>query len=197
MMDIILSDERSVSDLQRERTILEVIRAMIWSKDESGKNYTITRACNEAGISYSTWKLWVQEGLVAGPLHQVASEFNQNVYNQILPHYENMVAGLVALALGQRPEGSHIVEVRPSDMIAAFRELSKIIPIQPMDQAAGTKKSELEHLDDFQPAQIMVVQGDFIYQGQSSARLGELPSIANSQEEDDYDSIEDLSPGRS
>jgi hypothetical protein len=38
-------------------------------------------------------------------------------------------------------------------------------------------KSELEHLETYQPKQLMV-QGDFMYRGAGVARLGELESIA-------------------
>jgi hypothetical protein len=189
-MEEIMSEDRqlSVLDVQRERTILEVLRLMIHQKDENGKNFTISAACLEAGTTYSTWKLWVSEGLVTGPLQQAAQELYQDTYGKIIPFYGRMVEGMIAMAMGQRPPESDITEIRPSDMIAAFREISKIIPTRPLDQVTGGQRSERDHLEEYQPKQLFVVHGDFIYQGEAGTRFGGLPP--GDDLEGDYEEVD-------
>ena len=70
------------------------------------------------------------------------------------------------------------MRVTASDMLAAIKQIREIAAIRPLDDVTGAEKSELEHLETYQPKQLLVVQGDFIYQGASVARMGELESIA-------------------
>lgn len=181
MSDLIpIQDDGSIHDLQQERTILEVIRFMVWEKNRDGKNYTIQEACTGAGISYSTWKNWVKDGFVTAPLQKATQELHQITYGQIVPHIQEMIAVQISLAMGRIPDDSDIKEVRPADAIAAWNQIQKIFPIPSVDQKQQGSKTELEHLQSFQPGQIMVVKGDFIYNGQAGGtRMGDLPSIAD------------------
>jgi len=171
----------TVEGLQRERIITDIIRLMLWEKDDRGKNYTITKACEEAGIAYNTWKKWVEDGFVSAPLRAIAGSISQVAYDNVLPHYEQMIKNVVALASGRRPEGSDITEIKAADMLAAFKLLQQIIPVQPIDQAQG-EKSEMEHVDTFVPKQLHIHyhQGDsadFLYRGGGEQRFGELGSL--------------------
>ena len=62
-------------DLQREHTVMQVLSLLLFEKDEDGKKYTITRACEAAGISTSTWYNWVEEGIVSNPLQTIELGF--------------------------------------------------------------------------------------------------------------------------
>jgi hypothetical protein len=169
------SEEMTLTQLQREKNILDILRLMLWEKDEKGKTYSITRACQEVGIDRSTWHRWMQDGLISGPLQRIAEEMNQAVYDTVVPYHREIMETLVNMARGIGPEG---MEMKPADVLAAIREYMKIVPTRPLDQEAGNDKSEFEHLDTFQPKQVFVnvEAGDFIYQGNSSIPPPELES---------------------
>lgn len=175
-------DSLTIEGLQRERIITDIIRLMLWEKDESGKNYSITKACSEAGIAYNTWKKWVEEGYVSSPLRAIAGSISQVAYDNVLPYYEQIIKNVVSLATGKKPKDSDISEVKASDMLAAFKMLQQIIPVYPIDQAQG-EKSEMEHVDTYVPQQLHVhyheSNSDFLYKGGGEQRFGELPSVKN------------------
>ena len=183
----------SLAQLQREKNILEMLRLLLWEKDD-GKQYSIARACEEVGIVPATWHRWVQEGMTDGPLQQLAGEISNIAYETIIPAYQDIINGLVKMALGQIPDGADFKHIKAADMLAAIKQLAQIIPVKPISEVSGSRQSELEHITSFQPKQINVTHyhGDFIYQGNpNDVKMGEMESIAPVSVEGEFDEVED------
>jgi len=162
------NDIITISQLQNEKLITDILQLMLWKKDEDDKPYTIAKACAEVGINPSTWHRWVQEGMVDGAMKQIKAQIDQAAHEKLLPYHDEVMETLVNMARGIPPEG---LRLKAGDVLAAIREYMRIVDLQPMGQEVGTQ-TELEHLESFQPKQLFVnVQaGDFIYQGGSSMR---------------------------
>jgi hypothetical protein len=166
--EIITYDDLALLDqLQREQSILEVLQHLLWSRKENGRKFTVAEACAASGIGESTWYDWVKEGYVHSPLEKISIQVNQVAYDHILPVIKEMITVQASLAVGRIPEDSHITSVKAKDATTAFRELIKIVPIQPADGSQAHQKSEHEHVETYQPKQILI-QGDlnFIYRGE-------------------------------
>lgn len=181
-MDMSLDVTGSLENLQREQIILEVMELMVHGRDENGKPFGIQKACDAAGISYLMWRKWVKEGYTDGPLRETSKLVSQIAYDAILPHYEDIIGGLVNIALGKRPDGVHpSMEIKASDIRGAIKDIHQIIPIKPIDENTGGAKSEFEHIEQYQPKQLMdvtIIQtGDHIYQSSDHDRVGDLASI--------------------
>ena len=174
-MDL-LDQFTTVNQVQREKTILEILSMLMTQKNNSGKRYTIRQACQEAGISPATWDRWVQDGLVSGPLQKFSLQLRQTVYDNIIPHYSEIIQNLVSIALGKPPEGTTMT-ITAGDMRGAIQDLFKIIPPGSLDKLATGATSEGEHIDAYQPKQIFVniQNGDFVYKGGDNFSLGSGP----------------------
>jgi len=172
-----LEDKVSLTQLQREKTILDILRLTLWDKDSRGRKYSIESACREVGIDSSTWRKWVIDGLVVGPLKAIAEELHQSTHNIVIEFHGEIVENLIRMCRGLPPKDAPDMEVKASDVLAAIREYSKIVPPRPID-ADTARITALEHAETFQPKQVLMVQGDFIYNGGGSVRMGELESIA-------------------
>lgn len=179
----IIDQFTSLSQLSREKTILDVFRLTLYEKDEAGKRYTITKACETVGIDASTWARWTQEGFVNGPLQKFAAEIHQSVYDQIIPNYGKIIGNLVRMAMGLAPEDNPEMRVSAADMRAAIQDILKIVPPKALDKLRSGVASELEHLESYQPGQVFInIQaGNFIYKGQSQFSLQ-----APKDDEEDY-----------
>jgi len=169
----IIDQFASVTQLSREKTILDVLRLTLYEKDERGRRYSIKAACETCGIDASTWSRWVQEGFVNGPLQKFAGEIHQMIYDEIMPEYQKIIHNLVRMALGMAPEDNPNMHITASDMRAAIQDVLKIVPPKALDKLSTMVASELEHLESYQPGQIFIniESGDFIYQGQSHFSL--------------------------
>ena len=169
----LLDQFASVTQLSREKTILDVLRLTLYEKDAKGKRYSIAAACKEVGIDQSTWARWTQEGFVNGPLQKFAGEINQMVYDTIFPDYQKLIKNLMRIALGQPPEDNPLMRITVADMLAATDRILKIIPPKSLDRLSSAVASELEHLENYQPGQVFIniESGDFIYNGQTHFSL--------------------------
>ena len=158
----------TVSQLQNEKIIADILQLMLWQRDEDDKPYTIAKACAEAGIAPSTWHRWVQDGMVDGAMRAIKAQIDQAAHEKLFPYHDEVMQTLVDIARGIAPEG---MKLKAGDVLAAIREYVRIVDLPPMGQETGTH-SESEHLETFQPKQIFVniQSGDFVYQGGSSMR---------------------------
>lgn len=171
-MDL-LDQFTTVNQIQRDKTIAEILSMLLNEKTADGKRYTIKLACRDAGISEATWNRWVQDGLVSGPLQKFSTQLRQAVYDNIIPHYGQIIQNLVSIALGKAPEGT-TMSITATDMRGAINDLFKIIPPGSLDKLTTGVTSESEHLDGYQPKQILIniQQGDFVYKGGDNLSLG-------------------------
>ncbi len=177
-------EKHTLRTIEREQKILEVISIMLSGEAEQDnirKTVSAQRAMAIAGVPRKQWERWVTEGHVAGPMRNISNQLNQAAYNVILPYFLEMMEVQVSIATGKAPQGSDIKTVRATDASAAFKELQKMMPVEPVNQADGAK-SEVEHLETFQPKQMFVVKGDFVYKGGGSENFGDLPSMKNEVE---------------
>lgn len=171
-MNDLIDSFTTVNQIQREKTIAEILSMLLNEKTSDGKRYTIKQACQDAGISEATWNRWVQDGLVSGPLQRFSMQLRQAVYDNIIPHYGQIIQNLVSIALGKAPDGT-TMHITATDMRGAINDLFKIVPPGSLDKLASGATSEGEHIDAFQPKQIFinVENGDFIYKGNETFSL--------------------------
>ncbi len=178
----------SLVKLQRDTKIAQVISLVLYQKQDDGRAHTITSACKEVGVDRTTWHNWMKDGHMQEPLREVSSQMSQIVYTEILPNYQQIMKNMVSLALGKAPENSDINSVSASDMTAAFREIQKIIPIEPLDQQNG--RSAGDHLDKYQPKQVFVQNNlHFVYQGEGGASSIDGSFLKEENDPDDNDDI--------
>jgi len=69
-----------------------------------------------------------------------------------------MVDALVNLAMGVGPEKNPRMKVNGNHVIAAWREIQKLVRVQPMDQA-GAGAAAMEHLQSYQPKTVNPLPG--------------------------------------
>ncbi len=193
-LDIFLKEdeiERSLAQLQREKTIADIFRLILYEiNPENNRKYSVEAACRKVGIGSSTWYEWIKEGHVQGPVSRLNTELNQMAYSSFIPQMRLVFSNMLLIAQGRPPldeMGKKVaLEINGSHVLKAMDMITKFMSIQPLNAQGLGAMSEAEHLESYQPQQVHVTleQGDFVYNGQSQARMGELPSIANEIEGD-------------
>lgn len=145
-------------------------------RDDNGKPYSIEKACDHVGISISTWYRWVNDGLVITAKRAIADKLVDMAHQMFLPRYEAILETLMNMAVGLPPRYAPEMQVKAGDALKAIGMLQNMImPVQKIGQSDNSQKSELEHVDSYQPQQIYVA-GDlqFLYNGGGQPKFGKL-----------------------
>ncbi len=167
------------SHLQREKTILEIMRLVLTEKQTSGRKHSILSACRQVGIDPSTWYLWANKGYVDGPLQKMSDQLNQMVYEKVLQKYEKVVDAVLSIATGQAPDDAPKMDIKATHLLRAAEMVTTWAPVRPLGQANDAAISEAEFIEKYQPQQILIQNNAFIYNGRQNAP----PSMAEAKKQ--------------
>ncbi len=165
----------SLRDKANQVVVLNILGLMV------NERLSAKEACQRLDVPLSTFYHWQKTGVTLAAYAELNARVAELAFEVILPGFKQMVETLASIAQGLPPDHNPRMKVDANHAIAAWREITRLIPIMPMDQAgAGTKAAD--HLAGYVPRQINPIPGgmggatftqinQFLFKGTTEASL--------------------------
>jgi hypothetical protein len=165
---------QSLKDQGRDLIITDVFQSML-------KNgWSLQHALESAGISQQQWRNWKHRGYLDGPLQEISKQAKHLVRELIFPALQDIIKAQVAIAQGLNPANAPGMEVKPNHVVAAGREVIKLLDQTAPDGESAQSETIEQFLRDYQPPQTFRVTRttetmEFLYTDKQTPTLPELP----------------------
>ena len=154
---------KSADILQRQVIMYDVLRMLLFDRQENGKPYFLKDCVDKAGISVVTWYKWVDKGYLTEVMQTVQKQVDHYGQTLVMGRYQEMTESLMSIAIGEQPtdELGNPRGVKPT--ASALVEAQKLILEQYVNRIGGVLNNAAnphQFLQDFQPQQVHIHVGD-------------------------------------